>query len=266
VSPWSRDVLRAELRPQRVTLARMPCAWPQRSGERWESVLPVAEDPRQWAAALEALEAGLGALEHSRPARLRVCLSNQFVRYALLPWSDDLRSESEVMAFARHRMRETYGDPAAAWEIVLAAGWPGVPRVAAAIERALLEALVALGRRAQLRLEAVEPHFGVLADSQRRRLHGEAFWLAAWESGRIVLARTERGEWCSLASARDADAPIPTLLAMLARESFGLDEARLSKRIYVHGAAAQERSALADAGWEAVPLAQPDAQSAAVPA
>ena len=263
MSPWSRDTLRAELGPQRVALVRRHARWSRRPEARWESALAAGDDPQQWAGALAALDAGLAALAHTRQAELHVTLSNQFVRYAVLPWSDDLRSETEVLAFARHRMRETYGEPAETWEIVLATGWPGVPRVAAAVERGLIEALVELARRAQLRLRAVAPHFGLLADSRRRELRGPAFWLAVVESGRIVLARSAHGEWLSLAAARDAGAPAATLLALLARECFGLDEAEAPKRIYVHGLDVAERSALGEAGWETVPLGDAPQSAAA---
>jgi hypothetical protein len=85
-----------------------------------------------------------------------------------------------------------------------------------------------------------------------------------------VLARSTRGEWRSLAAARDGGAAAATLLALLARESFGLDEAEVPKRIYVHGLDGAERSALGDGGWETLPLgdgmAQPDALAAAAAA
>ena len=254
MSPWWRDALRAQLGPQRVQVLQPARRWPRRSPRSWEAALAPADDPQQWSGALAAAEAGLLELADTGAARLHVCLSNQFVRYTVLPWSDELRSESEVHAFAQHRMREVYGELAASWQIALSAGWPGVPRIAAAVERALLEALVELAARARLRLQAVVPHFSLLADSRRRELRGAAFWLAAAESGRLVLARSERGEWRSLAAARDAGAPVAALLALLAREGFGLAEAQIPRRVYVDGLSSAERATLADAGWEAMVL------------
>ena len=252
MSRWWPERLRIELGPERVVGVRLPRAWTRSPGARWETPLAPAESQPQWTEALEALHAGLDALGRSQRAILDVRLSNRFVRYALVPWSDDLRSEAEVAAFARHRMRETYGDMAQAWEIRLGAGWPGAPRVAAAVDRELVEDLAALARNRGLRLGLVEPLFAAVVDAHRRQLRGQAFWLAVHESSRIVLARAAGGEWRTLVAARVTGQPAPILAAMLTRETLALPESELPRRLYLHGLDAGQGGPLAAAGWDIV--------------
>jgi len=251
VSPWWRERVHASVGPLRVELVRARGAASARASAR--TLVPEG-DLQDWHPALAELEAMLAGMSGMRGGELRVQLSNQFVRYAVLPWSDALRSEGEVLAYARHRLRETYGDLAQDWTIALAAGWPGRPRVVAAIEPALVTALGAAARRAGLRLAAVEPHFTALADRCRRRMRAKQFWLAASESGRVVLARASRGEWVSLATARAGGDPARALMAMLAREGLVAPAEPAPKQLYTAGMAPAHAAALADAGWQVVPL------------
>lgn len=257
MSRWWPERLRVELGPERVQLVRLPRRWPRSPGAQWQAALAPAEVQPQWTEALEALHAGLDALGPSQHASLHVRLSNQFVRYALVPWSDDLRNDAEVAAFARHRMRETYGDVAEAWEIRLGAGWPGAPRVAAAVDRELVEGLAAIARNRGVRLSAVEPLFAAVVDAHRRLLHGRAFWLAVHESARVVLGCAAGGEWRTLVASRVTGSAASTLVAMLARETLTLPQAEAPGRLFVHGLDASDCGPLTDGGWDIVCLPEP---------
>jgi len=57
-----------------------------------------------WAGALQVLETAL-AKQTGRKAFATVILSNHFMRYALLPWSDVPADEAEELAYARHAFR-----------------------------------------------------------------------------------------------------------------------------------------------------------------
>ncbi|MCC6532011.1 MAG: hypothetical protein IT531_05640 [Burkholderiales bacterium] len=256
MSPWWRERLPAELGPLEVRLGRVSRGSRKAAVSAAQRQLAPSGDPQDWRAALAALDELLVALKPAAGAGLEVRLSNQFVRYSMLPWSDELRSEAEVHAFARHRLRETYGGVADDWAVSLSAGWPGKPRLAGAIEQSLLDALAALAQRTRLKLASIEPRFSALADRRRRALKGARFWLAQSESGRIVLARADKGQWESLVSARDGGAPVTALLSLLAAERFAMDDDQASRRLYCDGFPAGDEAALAAAGWEIVP-AQP---------
>src|SRR5262249_58195556 len=112
--------------------------WGGRSADGGRRRPPQSDDARDWREAVAALDAEIASAQW-RNADLIVCPSDHFVHYDVLPWSDELRSEEEVRAFARHRLRETYGEGAEAWMVALSLAWPCQNRLLAAMEHALLE-------------------------------------------------------------------------------------------------------------------------------
>ena len=65
-----------------------------------------------WRAAVDALPEILKA-HHSREAS--VVLADQFVRYALLPHNDAVKTPAQWLALARHRFSALHGAVAAGW-------------------------------------------------------------------------------------------------------------------------------------------------------
>ena len=98
--------------------------------------LEAADD---WRAALDALPGILGA---HKAREASVVLADQFVRYALLPWNQAVKSREQWLALARHRFGALHGAAAAAWDVKLAETAPLGPRLACAVDRELVEALV----------------------------------------------------------------------------------------------------------------------------
>ena len=63
-----------------------------------------------WRGCVETLGSALSA-EHMAGA-LHVVLSDHFLRYALVPWSENLVADAERLAFARLTLSEIYGSVA----------------------------------------------------------------------------------------------------------------------------------------------------------
>lgn len=205
---------RLGLCPERIVLRR-------RGKEQAHRVTPLEGAPA-WRAAVDALP---GALGERAPRRLDVILSHHFVRYALLPWSEALRTEAAWLAYARHRLAELHGAPLEGWALRVSASAPRGARIACATEQALLDAL--RGKLAQrgVRATSVQPHLMAAFNRERRALRGASCWLVVEEAGRLALACFERGAWTALrvrrAGARRSEA-LPLLLqresALLGRE------------------------------------------------
>lgn len=129
-----RDELRVVLTPEQVLMVRIKRAMTYRGLRRKvlekKAVLcaAYAAGGTQWGAALQALEAAL-TVQAGRKAFATVVLSNHFMRYALLPWSDVPVSEDEEMSYARHTFRQAYGDAAESWELRLSPGRIGQPHL-----------------------------------------------------------------------------------------------------------------------------------------
>lgn len=98
-----------------------------------------------WAAGVRLLG---GLLEGAaRPVSLSVVLSNHFVRYAVVPWTEGVRGESQRLAVARAQFLGLFGAEAAAWAAALEPARHGQPAMAAAVDAGLLDSLCAHWRR-----------------------------------------------------------------------------------------------------------------------
>jgi hypothetical protein len=227
------------LGPAGVTVADAPAATAR------ASCLPGAADAPAWQAPL-ALLAQWARGADWRHARVAVTLSNHFVRYALVPWRDDLDGAAERRAFVQHCFARVHGARAADWELRLSETRYGAPAVAAAVEPDLLAALHAVARDAGWQLLSVEPLLAAAFNQARAAIAAERYWFALAEPGRLCVARIEGGEWRRLRCQRlDADWQ-PDLARRLARERLLADGDEAPLYLY---APALSGGGLLDAGW-----------------
>lgn len=184
-----------------------------------------AEGPA-WQAAVDALPGILSSCE-SRTAE--IVLADHFVRYALLPWSDSLKTHAQWLALARHRFCAVHGPVANSWEIKFAETAPAGPRLACAVDVDLVDALAAHFSGTSVDLVSVLP-FLVAAFNQVRHRTGGSCWLVIEEPGRLTLALFMRGVWVAIRSRRlelgGDSAWRSSLPEILAREAafLGLEE------------------------------------------
>ena len=130
-----------------------------------------------------------------RGARLTVILSSHHVRYALLPWSANLGREEEWLAYARFRLRETYGAAADGWEVRISPADPRAARVACAVERRLLDDLRTAADQAGVRLVSVQPSLMHAFNVHRREFERDDGWLVNAERGRLTIALIANRAW-----------------------------------------------------------------------
>lgn len=148
---------------------------------------------RPWDGALAVLAACDAA---QLPAA--VVLSNHFVRYAVVPWSDALDGEAEEEAYVRHHFAKVHGERAGAWAL----RWTGhgESRLASAIDRALLEAL----KQALPRLVSVQPYLMAAVNQCRTSIPKSGAWLTLVEADRACIALHAGGRWRSVQNAKGA--------------------------------------------------------------
>jgi hypothetical protein len=158
VSPSWRDRIGVSLSPGRVGLLRFSRGWqPQLAQSEVVQDETAAEDV-SGSVAIRLLAALLAGESMSQRGDVSVTLSNHFVRYIVLPWSD-LVSDEDWQALAQHQFRIVYGDAALEWVTTVAWQGPERPVLACASPRALLDMLHATVRTAGMRLESVSPYF-----------------------------------------------------------------------------------------------------------
>lgn len=196
MSLLSRDSFVAVLAPARVTLLRAGRGAPAPCG--------AIDCDGGWSGAAEALP-GLLREAGARRGELTVVLSSHFAHFRLVPWSDVIGSPAELESFARIGFEDIYGPVAAGWVLRVSREAAGRPRVAAAIEQALLDRLQGIAGGAGLRLASVQPHLIAAFNRLQPRLARDGFVFAVAEPGRCSMLLARAGHWISVRSSATAD-------------------------------------------------------------
>jgi hypothetical protein len=172
-----------------------------------------------------------------RPGDAEVVLSNHFVRYALVPDTDQVSRAAEEQALMRHCYTRTYGPDAQHWVLRLDDAGSGAGlRVASAVDAPLLDGLDALLRPGKLTLRSIQPGLMAAFNDCRPQLSGDG-WFVLVEPGRLCLARLRGHQWQALKSIKTGAAWLPDLLVLLQRERLlaGADPGdTATARVYVY--------------------------------
>lgn len=153
--------------------------------------------------------AALKALSIDRKCRVTVELSNDLVRYALVPWSEALSTAAEEEAYIRHHFARIHGERAKAWAVRASEARAGAPRLASAVDQGLVDGLRACfppGGKA--RLVSVQPALMSVFNRSRGAIPKSGAWLALAEPDRSCVALHMRGQWGAVHSAKAAWLPL----------------------------------------------------------
>jgi hypothetical protein len=196
------------LSPAAVTLARLEgVRKPRLAAQRALDCEPAAAgEPWHGAAAtLAAIAAELKDLH----CDVTVVLSNHFVRYALVPANDTLKSGDEETAFARYCFAKVHGERAKAWEVRLSGADGDSPRVASAMDSGLLAAIRGCFPEAgKARLVSVQPYLMAAFNRCDARKGRHSGWLLLVEPQRACLACIDGGRWTAVRNVKgDYDDP-----------------------------------------------------------
>ena len=168
-----------------------------------DEVLPCdpALGPQPWQGAVAALK----LLPIERKCEVTVELSNHFVRYALVPWSDALSSAAEEEAYARHQFARIHGERARSWAVRASEARRGAARLASAVDQALIDAIRScFPPRGKSRLVSVQPALMSVFNRSRGAVPRSGAWLALAEPERACVALHMRGQWRAVHSAKAA--------------------------------------------------------------
>lgn len=216
MSPSWRDELRLYAAPNRVIGARAR-GWPRRSVVLKQTYAAPGEEG-SWRGMLSALDQALGEMAGGA-GRATLVLSNHFVHAQLIAGRADLSSEAEHAAFARHCLVQVFGEAVEQWEVRASYERPGAPRVACAVDPALLSEIAARFDERRLALYSVQPLLMAAFNTWRRQLKGRAAWFAIAEPGRLLLAHVDGSEWRWLRSLRVDEDWALELPRLVAREA-----------------------------------------------
>jgi hypothetical protein len=195
-----RDEIGVHLSPYRLLMIRVARGFKRTVSATHEHAI-VCGDPNDWTAPLGVLDI---LLERSqwRGASLRLVLADCWVRYALVPWSTQLRSADEQSSHARQVLVRLYGNAVSEWEICLSQAPPGCARVACAMPAELLRAARGLRARHGMKLTSLQPQLLAAYDNWRHRLPASGAWFVTIGEGTLAAARLSSRTWDRVHSVR----------------------------------------------------------------
>lgn len=198
-----------------------------------ESFTPPASGP-PWKAAVDAVARFVEAPSAPR-GDIGIVLSNHFVRYLLVPWSAHITSTAEFRNYVVAAFAHVYGEMYSEWQIAVSGERAGSPRLAAAADRALLQAIREAVGAARLRLVSVQPYLMAAYNAFGRRRRETDFVFVVLEAKRLWLLAAQGGTWRHVSAAAAPDDPA-RLAGLLERELClaGLDQE--TPAIYVQAA------------------------------
>ena len=190
----------------------------------------VVADPAAGAEPWQGAVAALKSLEWTKPCRVTAVLSNHFVRYAVLPWSDGLSTPAEEEAYLRHHFAKIHGERAKGWTLRASEAPRGALRLASAIDTALVEALkAAFPKNGKARLVSAQPELMEAANRWRGAIPAGGAWLVLAEPERACIAlhagqgwrwvQNAKGNWHTLLDREryrlhGADGELPSLVLL----------------------------------------------------
>jgi len=189
----------------------------------------IAAADGSWAAPLEALRTALAG--HKGTAA--VVLADQFVRYALLGYNETLKTPEQWQALALHRFNALHGPRAAEWQVNLTGTAPLGPRLACAVDRALITRLADVFTAAGLHLASVQPFLVAAFNRIRKSVGNGSCWIVVEEPGRLTLALIQRGAWIAIRGRRVEKGWRHVLPEILERESAFLGLSQPVTRVIV---------------------------------
>lgn len=180
------------------------------------ALAPAAEDEpgsAPWQGAVAALKSA--PLAH---CRVSVELSSHLVRYALVPWSSAIATDAEEEAYVRHHFAKVHGERAKEWAVRSSEAARGAPRLASAVDRALLDAIrAAVAGKPGAKLVSIRPQLMSRFNAWRRAVPAQGAWVVLAEPGRACIALHGRRGWRSVQNARG------DWRALLERERFRVE-------------------------------------------
>jgi len=221
VSRLWRDRLAVALAPDRVALVRTGGIFASRVMAK--AILPVALEPDGgWRPALTVLSQALRTRREFQEARLAVVLSNAFVRYQLVPWSDAVENDAECGLYVRESFADVHGEPALGWTYRIASTGPEAPWLAAAVDSPLAQQLEEVADATGSTLVSLQPQLMPAFNAARKTLGPGDAWFAQVDGDRLLLALVHKGQWAAIGNHRLGTASWQDALPPLAEREWQL--------------------------------------------
>ncbi|MBI5751141.1 MAG: hypothetical protein HZA59_03205 [Hydrogenophilales bacterium] len=205
MSPLWRDQVYIALAPDRLVLVRVSGGLAPKVLAK--TIVPVLAVPPEggWKPALDTLAKVQKANRQWQDAKTSVVLSNYFVRYQLIAWSDEIETDEEREAYVRASFSQVYGEGIADWAYSVSETGRGASWLAAAIDRPLLTQLDQAIGNSRSKLVSVMPHLMPAFNAARREIKCSDAWFVQVENKKLLLGLILGGHWQSIGSRQVSD-------------------------------------------------------------
>jgi hypothetical protein len=184
--------------------------------ETRQAFAPCIPSSGSWEAPLKLL-GELFSDREWRNADMRIVLSNEYVRYAVVPLDPLLKRKEEREAYVRLQMENRFGSSADGWELCSSPAGKGKV-VVSAVERKLLDA-IERASDGHVRWVSLQPYLMAAFNRMRRDMSNDASALLLAESERMLLACFDRGGWVSVCNRHVEQSDFATAERLLNEES-----------------------------------------------
>ena len=231
-----RERLLIGFSPSELTLVRMKGLVRPRVTAKHTAPCDSTFGPEPWHGAAASLKDATERLR-GEAQDVTVVLSNHFVRYALVPWNDALAGAAEELAFARHCFSKIHGERSKSWTLSVSEESAGMPRLAGAIDTALLEAVRnCFPTSGKARLVSMQPYLMAAFNCWRDSLAKTGAWLLIAEPERACLALYGKGRWQAVLNTRGIYGAPEEWVTLLDRERHRIVEGDPVTTVLVHAA------------------------------
>lgn len=205
---------------------------------------------RPWDGAIEALRGEAQQWSRHRLS-VSVVLSNHFVRYALVPSSDAVQGHAEELALARFHFQKVHGDISQGWAVRLNPARPGNPRLACAIDAALVEGLQQMFPRDRApRLDSVQPLLMSAVNNGAATIPASGAWVVTTENDRACVALLKGNTCHAVQNVKGKFADADSWIELIERERWRTTLDAPPDTLLIHTAQANARTPRNQGNWK----------------
>lgn len=185
--------LSARSKPQVFSTKRIECA---------HKLLEKNTDETDWAILARYLRQALNE-PMCQSAVPRLVLSNHFVRYAVIPWNNELSTQDERLVYTKHSFTQAFGENVKGWDLRMSQSAYGQSTIASAIDRTLLNTIHSVFDELSMPLQAIYPHLMLTINHTFMEINNKKlsyntmsdFWIVTIQNQRLCIALHDQSGW-----------------------------------------------------------------------
>ena len=190
--PLWRKELRVVLCPDKVIVVAMTSGLRRKLVS--QAILPVISDnTADWHPAIDTLDRWLAENDQGK-AEVRILLSSCFVRFAMIPFSENVNNYAERLTVAGLLFESVYGESAKQWKLTLDKEEYDEPCLAAAIDVELLDALNQTISSRQLKTLSLLPYVASAFSAFNKQIRVDDGLFVVLDHGQAVLFVIKEGK------------------------------------------------------------------------